>query len=66
MNRPIEYRGYVIRTEFNKKDKNYPFIAVARKGSEELKKRGYDEQQAVDLVTSEIDFILAIQAKNKE
>ncbi|MFA7157385.1 MAG: hypothetical protein WC123_06835 [Bacilli bacterium] len=61
----IEYKGYTIKIEYNKKDKNYPYIAVARNGFEEIRKRGYDEQQAIDLTTALIDFTIASQELKK-
>lgn len=62
----IEYKGYSINVEFNKKDKNYPYTAIARNGFEVIKKRGYSEQQAIDLITSEIDFTIAVQERNQK
>lgn len=66
MDKSIEYKGYTIRIENNKKDKYYPVIAVARNGITELRKRGYDESQAIMLVESEIDFIISMQINNKK
>ncbi|HBN28375.1 hypothetical protein [Clostridium tyrobutyricum] len=62
----MNYKGYEIQIKPNPKNKEYPYIAVARKGLEVIEKRGYDEQQAIDLVESLIDFTLGIQEiKNK-
>lgn len=33
MDRTIEYKGYIIKLEFNKKDKNYPYTAIADDGN---------------------------------
>lgn len=62
----IEAEGKLNSIKPNPKNKEYPYIAVARKGLEVIEKRGYDEQQAIDLVESLIDFTLGIQEiKNK-
>lgn len=59
------YKGCYIEVKSNN-DINYPYIAETRIGLQDIKKVGYSREQAINLVKSEIDFILAIkQSKNE-
>lgn len=60
-----EYKGYSITIGYSKGkskyEQEYPFIAVATKGLEVIKKSGYSEGQAISLVKCEIDNIPVFQ-----
>lgn len=62
----MNYKGYEIQVKSNPKNKEYPFIAVARNRDETIEKRGYDEQQAINLVKSLIDFTLGMKELNNK
>ena len=57
-----EYRGYVIEIIENN-EKEYPFKAIARKGEEEIKHKGFSKLQALDLVKETINIAMARNGK---
>jgi len=62
----MNYKGYEIEIKDNPKNKEYPYIAVARKGIEVIEKRGYDRQQAINLVEDLIDYTISVQELNNK
>jgi hypothetical protein len=57
-----EFRGYAIEiTENNEKE--YPYKAIARKGEEEIKHKGFSKLQALDLVKETINLSIARNGK---
>ena len=50
-----EYRGYQIEVIENN-EKEYPFKAIARKGEEEIKHKGFSKLQVLDLVKETINI----------
>lgn len=53
------YKGCYISIEDNN-DINYPYIAISKVGNQDIKKKGYSKQEAIDLAKQEIDFIIGI------
>lgn len=60
----IQYKGCSIKVVDNN-DKEYPYLAIIRVGSEEIKKRGYSEEQAINLAKDTINFVLGAQKRAK-
>lgn len=58
----MDYKGWNIEVKDNN-NKEYPYLAVARKGMYKEEKRGYSKQQAIDLIESVIDFSESIRNK---
>jgi len=52
-----EYKGFTIRTEYNKANKQKPFRAIATKGAyRDVKDSECSYKQAIDLLKAIIDF----------
>lgn len=62
----MNYKGYEIEIKKNPKDEKHPYIAIAKRGYEVIEKKGYDEQQATNLVKGLIDFTTANEELNKK
>ena len=57
-----EFRGYTIEIIENN-EKEYPYKAIARKGEEEIKHKGYSKLQALDLVKATINLAIIRNGK---
>lgn len=52
-----EYRGYEI-TVMKNHEKQYPYKAIAKKGTYEVKHKGQTETQAIDFVKQGVNVII--------
>ena len=52
-----EYRGYEI-TVMKNHEKQYPYKAIAKKGTYEVKHKGQTETQAIDFVKQGVNIII--------
>lgn len=60
------YKGFEIEVKSNGNNKEYPYLGVGKKdGVVVIEKRGYNEQQAIDLVEADINFTLGVQELKK-
>lgn len=57
-----EFRGYAIEIIENN-EKEYPYKAIARKGEEEIKHKGYSKLQVLDLVKATINLAITRNGK---